>query len=225
MRRKILSLAARIPQFTRLTTRDGAASDFILRAEDGSAEFNLMEPGVMQAMADYIRSLFTNDLDRVLGMWLFCHAPFLARHMSFGHRLLQGADPLSVIRGNFAGAGGNCGYHSRVFGGLACRLRLDNGRFLAAHGSVGAWGHVVSAVGWRGDKALIDSDVGHVFLRPGGKDLATLAEMRKRARVVTEAGPGELGRYLAVDDDAVRVRKSMLDETWPGSFPAGAPQS
>ncbi len=223
MNRKIRFLCSRLPRFERLTTRQGVSSDFFLRAEDGSAEFNLMSPGVLDRMAQFVAGRFDNDLDRILGLWLFSHAPFIGRHMSFGHHLMVGADPLSLIRGNFAGAGGNCGYHSRLFGGLACRLPIAGGR-LNAHGSVGVWGHVISAVEVRGGKALVDADVGHVFLAPGGRRLATLDEMRRRLDLLTTAGPGELGRYFHCDDANVRIRKSMLGEVWAGSFPPGAPQ-
>jgi hypothetical protein len=223
MDRKIKWICSRIPCFERLTTRQGAPSDFFLRAEDGSAEFNLMKPGVMQEMADYVAGRFDNDLDRILGIWLFGHAPFLGRHMSFGHHLMVGVDPLSLIRGNFAGAGGNCGFHSRLFGGLACYMKVG-GESLLAHGSVAVWGHVISAVGVARGRALVDGDVGHIFLTADGRNIATLDDLRRDLNILTTAGPGELGRYFHCDDAHVRIRRSMLGEKWPGSFPAGAPQ-
>lgn len=222
MLRKNRHLCSRIPQFQRLTTRDGAPSDFFLRAEDGSAEFNLMKPGVLQEVADYIAARFDNDLDRILGLWMLSQAPFFTRHMSWGHRIMEGADPLSLLRGNFAGGGGNCGYHSRAFGGLACHLKLG-GRYLNAHGSVSLWGHVISAVGQRGSKAIIDADVGHVFLTRDGRRLATLEEMRANPDVLTTAGPGELGRYYTVSDASTRARRSLLGEAWLGTFPPHSP--
>jgi hypothetical protein len=221
--KKIAYICSRIPQFKRLTTRDGAASDFVLRSEDDSVEFNLMRPGVLEKICDYLADQFDNDLDRILGVFYFSHAPFFARHMSWGHRIMEGADPLSVIRGNFAGAGGNCGYHSRVFGGLACHLKLA-GKHLGAHGSVPVHGHVISAVSRRGSKALLDADVGHIFLTRDGSDLATLEEMRANKDLLTTAGAGDLARYYTVDDAAVRIRKTMLGQPWKGSFPPGAPQ-
>lgn len=223
MDRKIKWICSRIPNFARLTTRQGAPSDFFLRAEDGSAEFNLMKPGVMQEMADFVAGRFDNDLDRILGIWLFGHAPFLGRHMSFGHHVMVGVDPLSLIRGNFAGAGGNCGFHSRLFGGLACHLKLG-GKFMPAHGSVGVWGHVISAIAVRGSKAIVDADVGHIFLTGDGRKIATLEDMRRDLSIVTTAGPGELGRYFHSDDGNIRLPRTMLGEKWAGSFPAGAPQ-
>lgn len=223
MNRKIKWICSRIPNFKRLTTRQGAPSDFFLRAEDGSAEFNLMKPGVMQEMADYVGGRFDNDLDRILGIWLFGHAPFLGRHMSFGHHLMVGVDPLSLIRGNFAGAGGNCGFHSRLFGGLACHLKLG-GKPMPAHGSVAIWGHVISAIAVRGGKAIVDGDVGHVFLTRDGRNIATIDDLRRDLNILTTAGPGELGRYFHRDDGNIGLPRTMLGEKWAGSFPAGAPQ-
>jgi len=223
LEKKIAYICSRLPQFQRLTTRDGAASDFVLRAEDGSAEFNLMQPGVLDRIGEYIAGRFDNDLDRILGIFYLSYAPSVGRHMSWGHRLMEGADGLSVIRGNFAGAGGNCGYHSRVFGVLACHLKL-NGEYLPAHGSVAVRGHVISAVARRGSKAIVDADVGHIFLRPDGTDLATLEELRANPAVLTTAGPADLARYYTVNDDAVRIRRTMREQKPPGSFPPHAPQ-
>ncbi|MBI4023508.1 MAG: hypothetical protein HY360_00910 [Verrucomicrobia bacterium] len=223
LNRKIRYICSHLPQFRRLTTRDGAASDFVLRAEDGSVEFNLMQTGVLDRMGESIAGLFENDLDRILGMYFLSHAPPVARHISWGHRILEGADPLSVIRGNFAGGGGNCGYHSRVFGGMAAHLKL-NGKNLIAHGSVSVFGHVISAVERRGSKAIMDADVGHFMLTSDGGDLATLEEFRANPDILATAGPGDLARYYTVNDEAVRIRSGMFGQSVKGMFPPGAPQ-
>jgi hypothetical protein len=218
--RKIEFLGSRLPVFERLTTRQGAPSDFFLRAEDGSAEFNLMEPGVLDRMAAYVAGRFDEDLDKVLGVYLFSQAPWIARHLSTGHRLMQGAGPLSIMRGYFAGGGGNCAYHSRVFTGLAARLVL-RGHPLDAHTSA-VWGHTIASVAGLDGRALIDADAGHVFLLPDGSGLATIQHVRRSLDILTTAGPGDLARYLAVSD----IRDSLLpcqSPQAPGVFPLAAP--
>lgn len=223
LEKKVRYICSRIPRFKRLTTRDGAPSDFVLRAEDGSVEFNLMKSGVLDEICAWIAGRFDNDLDRIRGVFYFSHAPFFARHMSWGHRIMAGADPLSGIRGNFAGGGGNCGFHSRVFGGLACHLKLE-GKYLPAHGSVSVYGHVISAVAHRGSKALLDADVGHIFLKPDGSDLVTVDEFRANPDVLTTAGPGDLARYYTMNEDQILMQSTLLGRHPKGSFPPNAPQ-
>jgi len=218
---KVRSICVRLPEFTRLTTLDGAPSDFVVRAEDGSVEFNLMHPGVLGQMAQYIESLYDNDVDRVLGALYFSYHPAIGRHMSMGHRYNKGCGPLSIMRLNFAGGGGNCGFHSRLFTGVASHLTIGGER-LTAH-TVGVWGHCIAAVGWRGSKSLIDADVGHFFLTADGTDLITIDEMRRGDPVITTAGPGELGRYLTFADEHTREYPTTVIDTFTGVFPPGAP--
>jgi len=216
-------ICSRLPRFERLTTRHGAPSDFFLRAEDGTAEFNLMVPGVLDRMAEFVAERFDNDVDRLLGLYFLSYAPSVARHISWGHRIMTGAGPLSVMRGNFAGGGGNCGYHSRVFAGMAAHLRIQ-GKPLPAH-TVGIWGHVVSAVGWRGSKVLMDADAGHFMMTPDGRDLATIEEFRANPDVLCTAGPDDLARFYTMNDGYVLLHPSIRDEEFKGVFPPGAPKA
>jgi len=221
--KKTRYICSRIPQFQRLTTRDGAASDFVLRAEDGSVEFNLMEAGVLDRMAEYVHALFDNDVDRILGICYLSHAPDVARHMSGGHRIMNGAGPLSVMRGNFAGGGGNCGYHSRVFAGMAAHLRIG-GKPLTAH-TVAIWGHCIAAVSHRGTQVLMDADVGHFMMTPDGTDLATIEEFRVNPSTLCTAGPGDIARYYTVNEARERAQPSISDHEFAGVFPPGAPKA
>ena len=223
LNKKIRYICARLPRLDRLTTREGAASDFMIRAEDGSVKFNLMRPGVLDEMGEYIAGLFDTDLDRILGMFYLCYHPQVGRHMSGGHRFMSMAGPLSILRGNFAGGGGNCGYHSRAFSGMAAHLEI-NGRKLEAH-TVSIYGHAISAVEWQGSKALMDADVGHFMLTPDGTGLATIEEFRANPNVLTTAGPGELAIYFSFDLTHTSGNPGMTDEQFPGVFPPGAPKA
>lgn len=217
---KIDEICLRLPRFDRLTTRDGAASDFVLRAEDGSAEFNLMAEGVLDRIGEYIHGLFDNDLDRVLGMfWLACQ-PSVLRHMSFGHRIMNGAGPLTIIRGNFAGGGGNCGFHARAFTGMMQHLRIG-GKPMSAN-VIGVWGHAIAAIGWRGSKALVDPDVGHlIFTRDG--DLATISEFLAYPSLPSTAGTSEIARLFTANEESVLARKDIAGDRRKGVWPPGGP--
>jgi len=218
--KKMRYVASRIGAFHRLTTRDGAKSDFILRSADGSVEFNLMDDGILERMATWAASHFDTDVDRVLGVYALGYNPAVLRHMSFGHRLMTGASPISVLRGNFAGGGGNCGYHSRAFGGMLANLKI-NGDYLIGH-TVGIWGHVISAFSWRGSKAIVDNDVGHFMLNKDGTDFATIEEFRADPDVITTAGPCDLARYFTFNINALPAQKTVKGYPWPGSFPPNA---
>jgi len=225
VRRKTRYVCSRIPEFDRLTTRNGAASDFVLRAQDGSIEFNLMQAGVLDQMARWIENTFDNDVDRVLGMFFLKLNPAVCRHASGGHRIVAGFNGLSLIRANFAGGSGNCGYNSVVFAVMASHLRLDgqpNEPFVAHTGAV--WGHVISGFAWHGSKVLIDADVGHFMLTEDGTDFATVDRFKEDARVLTTAGSGELGRYYTANEAAIRRATGLTDASHPCVFPPGAPK-
>lgn len=223
LEKKITYICSRIPEFDRLTTRDGAEGDFVIRARDGSIEFNFMQPGVLDAMARYIEQLFDNDLDRLLGIYFLSYHPAVARHLSTGHRFNDGCGPLSLIRLYHAGGGGNCGFHSRVFAGMAAHLKLKQKR-IVAH-TVPISGHVISAVEWDGSKALLDADVGHLIFSADGEGLASIELLRDREPVLTTAGEGDLARYFTFSYDAVRRMASIDDEDFAGVFPSGGPRA
>ncbi len=221
--KKIRYICSRIPRFERLTTRDGAPSDFFLRAADESVAFNLMKAGVLDEIGDYIVGLFDNDVDRILGMYFFGYNPSVLRHMSAGHRIMNLAGPLSIIRGNFAGGGGNCGYHSRGFAGLISHLKID-GKPLVGH-TVSIRGHVISGFHWRGSTALIDNDVGHFMLTADGTDFPTIDDMRTGPDIIGTANGGDVVRYFTFHDGSIRARRQVPDEGWMGCFPPGAPKA
>jgi len=224
LNRKVQYLCSRIPVFKRLTTRDGAVSDFVLRAEDGSIEFNLMSDGVLDEIGAYIAGRYDNDLDRVLGMLSFAHAPWVARHQSAGHRFMDLADGLSTIRGFFSGAGGNCAYNSRAFATLASHLPIDGG--LLHTYTCGVWRHTVSFVMWDGEPALLDPDIYHFWLKPDGSGLATIEDFKKSLNVLTTAGTGDQGRYYFFDESRMRQLPSMATAGWlKGCYPVGGPQA
>ncbi len=213
----------RLPKLVRQTTRDGAPSDFCVVTEDGAQTFNLMQAGVLDQIGRFIAERFDSDLERVLGLLWFNYHPAVARHMSSGHRFMDGAGPLSILRGNFAGAGGNCGYHSRAFAGLLAHLPLSYG-LPKAH-TVSVWGHVISCLeDVQGCKLLIDGDVGHFWLSPDGARLASSDELAQHGCLPSTANSAELARYFMYEPTLLN-RVPVRDDTFPGVFPAGAPRA
>jgi hypothetical protein len=173
-------------------------------------------------MVDNAVSRFDNDVDRVLAVYALAMMPTVGRHMSFGHRLMAGAGPLSVMRGYFSGGGGNCGYHSRLFTGMMNRMTIG-GRKVMAH-TIGVMGHVVTAFTWKNSKVIMDADVGHIMLTPDGSDLATIDDFRGNPDILTTAGPGEIGRYFAYEQGRVRDYPGGDETNFPGVYPPGAPR-
>lgn len=221
VKRKIEFICSRLPDFERRTTRDGAASDFVIQAIDGSVQVNLMEAGALDHLAEFVIKRFDNDFDRLLGLfYLKCH-PAIMRHASAGHRFLQGCAPLSILRGSFAGGSGNCGYNGPAFAGMASHLQL-NGQALVAH-TLTVFRHVINAVGWNGGKVLMDADVGHIFLKADGSDFATIDDIRSDGAILSTAGPGELGRYLSFHDSYVFHGATPNPKAFPGVFPPDSP--
>lgn len=215
-------MSSRLPIFEKRTTRDGAPSDFVLQAEDHSAEFDLMAPDVLDRMAAYIEKRFDTDFERLLALYCFDLQPAVARHNSGGHHLMVRADPLSILRGNFAGAGGNCGFHAALFAGLVSSLHAG-GQALSAR-TISIWGHVITSVKWNGSRALLDNDVGHLFFTADGRDFASIEEFRSNPWLLTTAGPGEIGRYYTfVEDDAKSDAPGFGSTTSCGRFPIASP--
>jgi hypothetical protein len=210
--------AAQLPALRRQTTLDGAASDFVIASSDGSVVFDLMTDGVCADMARLIEQTFATDLDRIVGMVALAQHPEVLRHMSFGHRLMVQASGLSILRGNHAGGGGNCGLHSRAAAAMLAELEIA-GAPLLAH-TQGIWGHAINGVRWGEGKALVDTDVGHLFLTADGRDLATIEQLQAGGPLLTSAGTGEIGRYRACWRAYAEGMPRTDDALYPGTFPS-----
>ena len=219
--RMIRWMSARLPRFTKLTTRDGAKSDFVIQAEDGSAQFDLMDPAAFDQLAAYVERRFPTDFERMLALYCLDLEPAIGRHNSGGHHLMVRAEPISILRGNFAGGGGNCGFHSALFAGLAAHLHIS-GRRLGAR-TVPVWGHDIMALDWRGSRALFDNDAGNLFFTPDGSDFATIEEFRANPWLLSSAGPGTIGRYYSFSEEEVRSGEPGVGGVaGPGIFPASS---
>jgi len=179
--KKRLQIVGRIPRFRRLTTAQGAPSDFYLRAEDGSVEFDLMCPGGLKKIADWLYGLFDNDCDRLLAATMFVHQRSITRHS--GHNPAGPSGPLSLMRGGSC----LCGDRANVLCGILSRMKCDRtGRPFETY-VMGMHGHVVTAVAWEGDFIILDPDTATLFFSRDNSRPATLSELRSDESVVRRA--------------------------------------
>lgn len=217
---RLRTIAEAMPDLVRLTTRDGAASDFVIAGPNGEPTFNLMAPDALDQIGAWIAARHAADLDRILALFVLNQHPAVLRHMSAGRHFFLGCGPLSIVRANFAGGGGNCGFHGRGFTGLAMHLPLSDGSRLVSQ-NVAVQGHVISRVTFPdGATAILDPDVGHVILSADRTRLATIEEVQSEPwSLCTTAGPGDLARYLTFLPDEARHRPIVTESAFPGRFP------
>jgi hypothetical protein len=169
-----------IPRFHRLGRQEGAESDFVLAAEDGSVRFDLMEAGAMQRIADWLFGLFDTDIDRMLGAIYFVHQRSVTCHSGF----LSGMGPmtsLSVLRRG----GGLCDSRAQVLGSILSLMKCEaTGKPYRTH-CLGLKGHVVCAVEAvpepKGpeDHWVLDPDVGVFYFTWDNSRFVTLGELRR----------------------------------------------
>ena len=177
-------IIGRIPEFRRLTTAQGAESDFVLAAADGSVRFNLMEEGAVERIADWLYGLFDTDTDRMLAATLFLHQRTVTRHSGSLSRLGQ-MTPLSVIRRG----GGLCDSRAQTLAGVLSRMKQDSTGAPYRSRSLGLSGHVVCAVeavpepASEADYWVLDPDVGAFYFTLDNRRFATLGELRQDRRL------------------------------------------
>jgi hypothetical protein len=212
--KKVRFIVSRLPKFCRRTTAQGALSDFTLMSEDGRIVFDLMKPGALKRIADWVSTLFTSDNDRLAAVALLTNDDWVTVHAAPRAGMQDQLTPLSMLRLG----GGHC-YSRAVIGAGIVRELVDpaTGENHEAY-PVLVLGHVVTAVRRQGDWTLIDPTFGHFFHNRDNTDLATATELEADpslvARVVT--GAARLANY-AKTAGQVRI------ETGAVVWPAGAP--
>ncbi len=212
--KKVRFILSRLPKFRRRTTAQGAPSDFTLESEDGTVVFNLMEPGALRRIGDWISGLFGDDNDRLAAAALFTNDDWVTVHAGPRTPMQDHLTPLSMLRLG----GGHC-YSRAVIGAGVVREIVE-----AATGKRHeAWpclvlGHVITAVRRGGDWVLIDPTFGHFFYNRDNTDLATAAEL--------EADPSLVARVVSGARRAANYAKTaghVRIETGTIVWPAGAP--
>lgn len=184
--RKAQAIAARQPRFLRRNTRSGAPSDFTLESADGKVRFDLMDPGCFDAMAAYLRDLYDNDTDRLLGVLFFMAQPSLMRaHCAYDPQASGRLETLSLLRFG----SGYCGHMSRVMTVLLNRMVAPGGGPLFRAHNTGIGGHALVMVEYRGSYAILDSKHPVLYYRLDNTDLATMDELRREPEIARRAYP------------------------------------
>jgi len=212
--KKLEWVLSKLPRFCRRTTAQGAPSDFTLMSEDGKVVFNLMAPGALKEIADWICTLFEEDNDRLIAVALLTNDDWVTVHAGPRCGMQHHLTPLSQLRLG----GGHCYSRAAIGAGIVNELPDP-----AVGGNHEAWptlvlGHVVTEVRRGDDYVFIDPSFGHFFYNADNTDLATSAEMAANHGLITRVVKGDkrLANYVAPD---AHVRLDEGTVVWP----AGAP--
>ncbi len=177
LEKKMNYFQSRIPKFDRVTTNDGAPSDFTLRSLCGKYEFNLMKPGVLREIADMIAKIFDDPTDRLCAAVLLAHGDAFSRHMAPHVALHSHISSLSALRLN----AGHCYSRALVWLGIARELKAGKGneRYGDRAHALLIMGHVIGAIEAEDgeDRYIFDPTFGTYYYRWDNRTLATQREL------------------------------------------------
>ncbi len=121
-------IAERLPRMIRMTTADGAPSDFYLQSADGRVKFNLMERGVMRKIAKMIERRFSDEDERLAAASIFVRQSDVMVYELIENFSEITNSPLSIMRFG----SGICGAFATVIKGLVEQIRPPGGgRYVA----------------------------------------------------------------------------------------------
>lgn len=168
-------ILSRLPRFARVTTAEGAKSDFTLRSVCGAYEFNLMKSGVLREIAKMVEGIFDGRDDRLIAATLLAHQKAFSMHISPHVALHRQITPLSALRLN----AGHCYSRTLVWVGIVRQLSTDDGREKygrRVHGLL-VLGHVIGALDVGEDRILFDPSSGSFYYNWDNTRFATEVEM------------------------------------------------
>ena len=205
-----------LPVFARLTTADGTDSDFVLRSADGEHLFDLMQPGVLKEIADYLYGLFQDETAFLLGLALFVNQVNVNDFIWTRAFNESSYGPQSALR---VGSG-QCGSFANIFNGIAAQLRnATRVRIFPIIYRLGVNHHVISCVvNGEGRRTFIDPSQGFVYWNSKEQRPATIEEIR-----TGRAEPFENIRYY-MNEKAVETDLVFMGIYTGNSYPPGAPE-
>lgn len=213
-------IAGRQHGLVRRNTAQGAPSDFTLASVDGTIQFNLMKPGVMDEIAGYVNRAYDNEADRLLGMmFLIGQQSVMRANVVYDPGATHRLDPLSVLR---LGSG-YCGHMASAFAAaLNCMEIGHSGRRHRAR-CFGIGGHALVFVEYRDDYAVLDSMHCCLFYKLDNTDLATLKEIRREPEILRRSYPHWIPPLMTFDERFLRVVEPSVAGLPFQTYPAGAP--
>ncbi|MHC4887077.1 MAG: hypothetical protein ACYTGH_18525, partial [Planctomycetota bacterium] len=87
-----------LPPLRRVTTRNGAPSDFTLMTEDGSGHFNLMAAGALAKIGGWIEEKTHGEEERLRAVLEFVESPAVFQRSTVMGYLACRLTPLSILR-------------------------------------------------------------------------------------------------------------------------------
>ncbi|MCK4983204.1 MAG: hypothetical protein KAS17_09790, partial [Victivallaceae bacterium] len=108
-------IVSKQPLFQRLTTRQKAKSDFILKAMDHSVHFNLMQDGFLSNIANWLCDIYSTDEDRLTGLAYFLSQPAVLSYSAPRDPFCYELNSASILRCG----GALCASYGKVFVSIA----------------------------------------------------------------------------------------------------------
>ena len=206
-------IVSRQPLLRRRTTRQGAPSDFYIEAVDGSVAFDLMQDCAMQKIADWLCSLYDNDINRVIGSTFFMAQQAVYVYASGRAHFAALLDPLSNLRLG----GGMCGEFGGAHVGLLSHMTsvTTGDRFRARKINMGGGGHALTAV-WMFDRwVLLDPTTPNIkaFFHRDHQTLASGQDLQRDPTLIPYNGS-----TLAVPTSPL-LQSTSCGTTWPDGAP------
>lgn len=194
--KKLKYYLSRVPKFTRVTTNDGAPSDFCLRSVCGTYDFNLMKPGVLTEIADMVADLFDDTQDRLCALSLLAHQDAFSLHIAPHVSMHRKVSSLSALRLN----AGHCYSRALVWLGIARELKTGNGeeRYGERAHALLVMGHVIGAIetGDGDDRYVFDPSFGTFHFRWDNTGLATQRELADDHELASRGVRGRLNDFI-----------------------------
>ncbi len=122
--KEAIKIASKLPRLIRVSTADGAPSDFSLRTEDGKTTIDLMKENAMRLLAEIIEKCFRTDEERLAAASILIAQPDVMVYEIIDRFGECANTPLSIIRFG----SGICGAFATAIKGLIEELRPINGK-------------------------------------------------------------------------------------------------
>jgi hypothetical protein len=216
LRRVFQHVVNTLPVFARLTTADGAESDFVLRSAGGEHSFDLMKQGVLKEVADYLYDLFPDEIAFLLGAAFFVNQVNVNDFTSTNAFCESAYGPQSALR---VGSG-QCGSFANILNAIVVQLCDDTGnQIFPTVYRVGVNHHVISCIiNHEGKRTFIDPSQGFIYWNSTKQRPATIEEIR-----TGRAEPFENIRYY-MNEQALETDLVFMGIFTGNSYPPGAPE-
>lgn len=211
--KKRIWLCTQLPRLMRVTTADGASSDFCLADTGGQVLFDLMQPGAIRQIARMLEARFGDPDDRLAAADLLLRQPDLYVYEYVDHFGDQQSSGLSVLR---LGTG-ICGARATIMKEIVEALRPPGGgRYRAYRCGIMQWheehGRLIRPLG-HCQLLVVCPDGRQIFLNPFG--------YRPKDRQL--AGPDDTAVFARVNGWAYDPDHLLVIDTGSRTWPDGAP--